>query len=74
MPKLSIHYTNVGAATGEPVLVLHGTNGSGTGLLATSFGGALFGGGQPLDATRYFIILPVLSRPVLHRFPLGARD
>jgi homoserine O-acetyltransferase len=48
----------VGAPTGEPVLLLHGTNGSGTGLLNPGFGGELFGPGQPLDARRYYIILP----------------
>jgi homoserine O-acetyltransferase len=48
----------VGAATGEPVLVLHGTTGSGAGMLTPVFAGELFGPGQPLDATKYFIILP----------------
>jgi homoserine O-acetyltransferase/O-succinyltransferase len=37
---------------------LHGTTGSGTGLLTPTFAGELFGPGQPLDATKYFIILP----------------
>ena len=27
-------------------------------MLGPSFGGELFGPGQPLDATRYFVILP----------------
>ncbi len=58
LPELRLHYTTVGAPTGQPVLIIHGTAGSGTGLLAPSFGGELFGPGQPLDATRYFIILP----------------
>jgi homoserine O-acetyltransferase/O-succinyltransferase len=40
------------------VLILHGTAGSGTGMLNPAFSGELFGPGQPLDATRYFIILP----------------
>jgi homoserine O-acetyltransferase len=40
------------------VLVLHGTTGSGTGMLNLAFGGELFGVGQPLDASKYFIILP----------------
>jgi homoserine O-acetyltransferase/O-succinyltransferase len=55
---LKLHYTTLGAATGEPVLVLHGTSGSGAGLLTPSFAGQLFGPGQPLDAQKYFIILP----------------
>jgi homoserine O-acetyltransferase/O-succinyltransferase len=58
LPELRIHYTTVGEPTGEPVLVLHGTTGSGTGMLQPPFGGTLFGPGQALDATKYFIILP----------------
>ncbi len=58
MPELRIHYATVGNPTGEPVLVLHGTGGSGTGMLNPAFAGELFGPGQPLDATRYFIVLP----------------
>ena len=58
LPELRLHYTTVGAPTGEPVLILHGTTGSGTGMLSPAFGGELFGPGQPLDASRYFIILP----------------
>ncbi len=40
------------------VLVLHGTTGSGASMLTPAFAGELFGPGQPLDANRYFIILP----------------
>jgi homoserine O-acetyltransferase len=40
------------------VLILHGTGGTGAGFLSQTFGGELFGAGQILDATRYFIILP----------------
>jgi homoserine O-acetyltransferase len=40
------------------VLILHGTTGSGTGMLTGAFAGELFGPGQPLDASKYFIILP----------------
>ena len=58
MPALRIHYTTVGSPSGEPVLVLHGTAGSGTGMLNPAFAGELFGPGQPLDATKYFVILP----------------
>ena len=56
--ELRLHYTTVGAKTGEPVLVLHGTAGTGTGMLAPDFGGQLFGPGQPLDAAKYYVILP----------------
>jgi homoserine O-acetyltransferase/O-succinyltransferase len=58
MPALNIHYTTVGEPTGMPVLVLHGTTGSGTGMVNPAFAGELFGPGQALDASKYFIILP----------------
>ena len=58
LPELRLHYTTVGAPTGEPVLILHGTTGSGAGMLTPAVAGELFGPGQPLDATRYYIILP----------------
>ncbi len=58
MAELTLHYTTVGEPSGIPVLLLHGTAGSGTGLLGAGFGGELFGPGQALDAAKYFIILP----------------
>jgi homoserine O-acetyltransferase len=58
LPELRIHYTTVGAPSGEPVLVMHGTTQSGASMLAGAFGGELFGPGQPLDASRYYVILP----------------
>jgi len=58
LPELRIHYTTIGASTGQPVLMLHGTGGSGAGMLTPAFAGQLFGNGQPLDASKYFIILP----------------
>jgi homoserine O-acetyltransferase/O-succinyltransferase len=58
LPELRLHYTTVGAPTGEPVLVLHGTTGSGAGFLTPNFAGELFGPGQPLDAGRYYIVMP----------------
>ncbi len=58
LPELRLHYTTLGDPGGIPVLVLHGTGGSGRGLLTPIFGGELFGPGQPLDARRYFVILP----------------
>jgi homoserine O-acetyltransferase len=58
MPELRIHYRTVGASTGEPVIVLHGTTGSGASMLTPAYAGELFGAGQPLDASKYFIILP----------------
>jgi homoserine O-acetyltransferase len=58
LPELRIHYTTLGDPTGEPVMILHGTTGSGGGLLGPGFGGELFGPGQPLDASKYYVILP----------------
>ncbi len=57
-PELKIHVTTLGDAAKPAVLVLHGTGGSGVGMLFPGFAGALFGPGQPLDAAKYFIILP----------------
>ena len=58
MGEMRIGYTTVGEPSGEPVMVLHGTTGSGAGMLTPAFAGELFGPGQPLDAKKYFIILP----------------
>lgn len=58
VPELRLHYTTLGDPKGEPVLVLHGTSQSGTAMLNPVFAGELFGPGQPLDAARYYIILP----------------
>lgn len=58
LPALSMHYITLGDPKSPAVLVLHGTMGSGASMLSPDFGGALFGPGQPLDAARYFIILP----------------
>ena len=58
LAEVRIHYTTIGSPAGEPVLVLHGTAGSGTGMLTPAFAGELFAPGQPLDASKYFIILP----------------
>jgi homoserine O-acetyltransferase len=58
LPELRQHYTTLGDPKSPAVLVLHGTGGTGSGMLNPRFGGELFGPGQPLDASRYFIILP----------------
>ena len=58
LPELKLHYHTVGAPSGEPVLVLHGTTGNGAGMMSAGFGGELFGPGQALDASRYYVILP----------------
>jgi homoserine O-acetyltransferase/O-succinyltransferase len=65
LPELKLHYRTLGTprrdASGvvrNAVMVLHGTGGSGVGFLSRTFGGELFGPGQLLDATRYYIVLP----------------
>jgi len=58
LPELRLHYRTVGAPSGEPVVVLHGTTGSGASMLTPAYAGELFGAGQPLDTSRYYIILP----------------
>ncbi|MGE5771589.1 MAG: alpha/beta fold hydrolase, partial [Hyphomicrobiales bacterium] len=58
IPELRLHYTTVGEPSGQPVLVLHGSGGSAANMLTPAFAGELFGPGQALDATRYFIIIP----------------
>jgi len=58
LPEMKVHYLTLGSPTNPAVLVLHGTGGDGAGMLSPNFGGRLFGPGQPLDATRWFIILP----------------
>jgi len=58
MPELRLHYTTVGEPSGQPVLVLHGTGGSAASMLTPTFAGELFGPGQPLDASKYYIIIP----------------
>ena len=61
LAELRIHYTTIGKPAPDGrngVLIMHGTGGSGRGFLSQNFGGQLFGPGQLLDATRYYIILP----------------
>jgi homoserine O-acetyltransferase/O-succinyltransferase len=58
LPEIRLHYTTIGEPTGTPVVVLHGTGGSAASMLTAGFAGELFGPGQPLDATKYFVIIP----------------
>jgi homoserine O-acetyltransferase len=58
MPELRLHYTTVGEPSGQPVLVLHGSGGWAASMLTPAFAGELFGPGQPLDAAKYYIIIP----------------
>jgi homoserine O-acetyltransferase/O-succinyltransferase len=61
LAQLRIHYVTIGSPANPAVLVLHGTGGSVqqflSGKYGPNFSGALFGKGQPLDATRYFIVI-----------------
>ena len=63
--ELKVHYVTIGrklddgrGRTTNAVLVLHGTGGSSAQFLAPNFAGVLFGPGQPLDAARFFIVIP----------------
>jgi homoserine O-acetyltransferase len=58
MPELKLHYLTLGDPSGMPVLVLHGTGGSAASMLTPAFAGELFGPGEPLDAAKYYIIIP----------------
>ena len=58
MPELRIGYTTVGEPSGQPVLILHGTGGSANSMLTPAFAGELFGPSQPLDASRYYVVIP----------------
>jgi homoserine O-acetyltransferase len=65
LPELRIHYRTLGTPRPDEkgivrnaVLILHGTTGHGSNFLRPEFAGELFGKGQLLDATRYYLILP----------------
>jgi homoserine O-acetyltransferase len=64
LPELRIHYITLGKPVKDArgmvrnaVLIGHGTGGSADGFLRPQFAGELFGPGQPLDATKYFIVM-----------------
>lgn len=65
LPELKIHYRTIGKLAKDEggkvrnaVLITHGTTGSGAQFIRPEFAGELFGPGQPLDATKFFIVLP----------------
>jgi homoserine O-acetyltransferase len=65
LPELRLHYRTLGkpekdaqGVVRNAVLIMHGTGGTGGQFTGRNFAGELFGPGQPLDATKYFIILP----------------
>jgi homoserine O-acetyltransferase/O-succinyltransferase len=64
LPELRIHYRTLGKLQKDSkgivrnaVLIGHGTGGSGGQFIRAEFAGELFGAGQPLDASRYFIVM-----------------
>lgn len=65
LPELRLHYRTLGTPQKDAqgivrnaVLIMHGTGGTGGQFTGRNFAGELFGAGQPLDAAKYFIILP----------------
>src|ERR1700730_8688984 len=65
LPELRIHYRTIGkpmkdekGVVRNAVLITHGTTGSGAQFIRPEFAGELFGAGQPLDAAKFFIVLP----------------
>jgi len=65
LPEVRMHYLTFGRAERDrsgvvrnAVLILHGTTGSSSQFLGAQFAGELFGAGQPLDVTRYYVIIP----------------
>ena len=66
LPELHLHYRTLGkpekdaqGKTTNAVLIIHGTTGSGAQFVPRpEFADELFGKGQPLDATKFFIVLP----------------
>ena len=61
LTDLRLHSRTLGELApngGNAVLMLHGTVGSGEQFLQPDVADALFGRGQPLDVTKYYILLP----------------
>ena len=65
LAELRLNYTTLGKPERDvdghvrnAIIIMHGTGGTGASFLGQGFGGELFGKGQPLDASKYFIILP----------------
>jgi homoserine O-acetyltransferase len=56
LANLKLHYITLGNPKHPAILYLHGTYRPGSDVLSKDFGGELFGPGQPLDASKYYII------------------
>ena len=64
LPELKLHYRTLGAPKRDAagritngVLLLQGNTGTGANWLRPSLADELFGPGQPLDATQYFMMM-----------------
>ena len=65
LPELKLHYTTLGTPRKDArgivrnaVMILHGTGGSGRSFLSGGYAGQLFGPGQTLDTTKFYVVLP----------------
>jgi homoserine O-acetyltransferase len=65
LASLKLHYLTLGTprrdasgAITNGVLLLHGTAGSAADLVTADFFDALYGAGEPLDLSRYFLVIP----------------
>ena len=65
LTSLKLHYLTLGkprrdasGAITNGVLLVHGTAGSAADLVRANFFDALYGAGEPLDLSRYFLVIP----------------
>ena len=65
LPAVRMHYLRFGnperdrnGMVRNAVLILHGTTGSSAQFLLPQFAGELYAPGQPLDVTRYCLLIP----------------
>src|SRR5277367_2303238 len=65
LASLKLHFLTLGTprrdasgAIANGVLLLHGTAGSAADLAQAAFFDALYGAGEPLDLSRYFLVIP----------------
>jgi homoserine O-acetyltransferase len=81
LASLKLHYLTLGTprrdasgAITNGALLLHGTAGSSADLTKAEFFDALYGAGEPLDLSRYFLVIPdesVLGTQANHRTDCG---
>jgi homoserine O-acetyltransferase len=65
LPEVRLHYTTFGKPRRDAkgmvtnaVMILHGTGGTGKQFVSPQFAGVLYGPGELLDTSRYYVILP----------------